>query len=55
LLASGSGDKTIKIWDKNTGGLLRTLTGHSNLVWAVAFDSAYLLASGSKKKKVMAV
>jgi WD40 repeat protein len=28
--------------DKNTGGLLRTLSGH-----AVAFDSTYLLASGS--------
>jgi len=29
-LASGSGDKTIKIWDSSTWSLKRTLTGHSD-------------------------
>jgi WD40 repeat protein len=52
LLASGFSDKTIKIWDKNTGDLLRTLTGHSERVNSVAFDSIYLLASGSRDKTV---
>ena len=37
VLASASDDKTIKLWDKNSAGLLRT----------VAFDSNYLVASGS--------
>jgi WD40 repeat protein len=39
ILYSGSLDKTIKLWNKNTGDLLRTLSGHGNLVWSVAFDS----------------
>jgi len=30
-----------------TGSLLRTITGHNNIVRSVAFDSTYLLASGS--------
>ncbi|MBO1058841.1 MAG: hypothetical protein HEQ27_20970, partial [Dolichospermum sp. JUN01] len=34
-LASGSGDKTIKLWNVKTGNLLQTLTGHSNLVISV--------------------
>jgi len=34
FLASGSRDKTIKLWDKKTGHLLRSLTGHSGVVWA---------------------
>jgi WD40 repeat protein len=27
ILVSGSGDSTIKLWKKNTGSLLRTLSG----------------------------
>ena len=27
ILASGSGDSTIKLWNKNTGDLLSTLSG----------------------------
>jgi len=48
MLASGSWDDTIKIWNKNSGDLLWTLTGHVDYVNSVAFDSTYLLASGSK-------
>ncbi|MDD1417536.1 serine/threonine protein kinase, partial [Dolichospermum sp. ST_con] len=35
ILASGSWDKTIKIWDINTGLALDTLTGHKLQVNAV--------------------
>jgi WD40 repeat protein len=30
LLASGSGDKTIKLWDVASGSLVRTLSGHTD-------------------------
>jgi len=38
LLASGSWDDTIKIWNLGSGRLLRTLTGHSDWVRSVAFS-----------------
>ncbi|PYH47089.1 putative wd40 protein [Aspergillus saccharolyticus JOP 1030-1] len=48
LLASGSQDKTIKLWDPATGALKHTLEGHSGLVQSVAFSAdGQLLASGS--------
>jgi hypothetical protein len=51
LLATGSADSTIRIWDPTTGQHLRTLTGHTNWVRSVAFgtltDGATLLATGS--------
>ena len=33
---SASGDKTLKMWDLQTGEALRTLEGHSGSVYAVA-------------------
>jgi hypothetical protein len=48
LLASGSADKTIKLWDVATGREVRTLTGHIDDVNSVAFSpDGRLLASGS--------
>ena len=38
LLASASSDKTIKLWEPQTGEQLRTLEGHSSLVNSVAFS-----------------
>lgn len=47
-LASGSFDKTIKIWDADTGALIKTLTGHSGNVRSIAFSpDGNRLASGS--------
>ncbi|TVY31795.1 putative E3 ubiquitin ligase complex SCF subunit [Lachnellula occidentalis] len=46
ILATGSYDSTIKIWDINTGECLRTLRGHTLGVRALQFDDTKLI-SGS--------
>ena len=55
LIASGSFDKTVKLWDPS-GKEIRTLNGpagHQNLVLAVAFSrNGQMLASGSQDKTV---
>ncbi|KAK4159680.1 WD40-repeat-containing domain protein [Cladorrhinum sp. PSN259] len=53
LLASGSYDKTVKIWDPATGKCVLTLKGHSNSVYSVAWSyDAARLASGSSDNTV---
>ncbi|KAB8237118.1 uncharacterized protein BDW43DRAFT_297519 [Aspergillus alliaceus] len=48
LLASGSYDDTIKLWDPSTGDLHQTIEGHSHWVQSVTFSSdSQLLASSS--------
>jgi len=37
VLASGSTDNDVKLWDIETGALVRALKGHSDWVAAVAF------------------
>jgi WD40 repeat protein len=37
-LASPSDDKTIRLWDAETGEHVRTLVGHTEFVMSVAFD-----------------
>jgi WD40 repeat protein len=57
LLASGSGDKTVRLWAPATGTQIgKPLTGHTDAVNSVAFgagpDGRLLLASGSGDKTV---
>jgi WD40 repeat protein len=47
-IATGGYDSTVKLWDVQTGELVRTHDSHENYVWAVAFspDSSRLAAGG---------
>ncbi len=36
FIVSGSGDRTVKVWEAETGNPLRSLEGHTGLVYAVA-------------------
>ncbi|WP_341531188.1 WD40 repeat domain-containing protein [Nostoc sp. UHCC 0302] len=53
LLVSGSWDQTIKIWQLETGKLLRTLKGHRDRVYAIALSpDGQIIASGSADKTI---
>ncbi|EED20910.1 G-protein beta WD-40 repeats containing protein, putative [Talaromyces stipitatus ATCC 10500] len=53
LVASGSHDGTIKLWNPVTSSLLRTLIGHTGWINAVVFSlNSKLIASGSRDKTV---
>ena len=53
-LASGSSDRTVKLWDVSTGECVATLEGHTSEVFSVAFDpSGGRLASGSADQTVI--
>ncbi|KAG9252899.1 putative wd40 repeat pf20 [Emericellopsis atlantica] len=53
LIASGSSDHTVKLWDTATGALEQTLAGHGDWVFSIAFSpDAKLIASGSGDRTV---
>ena len=54
LIVSGSGDKTLKIWDAETGQELETLKGHSEPIIAVLLSpDGKLIVSGSLDKTLI--
>ena len=50
-IVSGSSDKTIKIWDMNTGDCLQTLSGHNGRVGSVIIFKDKIV-SGSRGKTI---
>lgn len=53
ILASGSSDNTIKLWNLDKSEVIQTLKGHSDYVWAVALSpDGKILASGSRDKTI---
>ncbi|OLP19022.1 hypothetical protein BST81_07300 [Leptolyngbya sp. 'hensonii'] len=51
-IASGSDDKTLRLWDMSTAEQRTCLTGHSGFVKALAWSSEGILASGSQDRTV---
>ena len=48
LLATCSADQTVRLWNLDNGGALKTLSGHTDWVYALSFSSdGALVASGS--------
>src|SRR5271169_3086414 len=52
MLASGSWDKTIRLWDLRTGKVLQTLKAHTTSVSALGALGDGTLASGSWDKTI---
>ncbi len=53
MIVSGSVDKTVKLWNTNTGECIKTLTGHDDKVNSVNFSSDNkFIVSGSDDKRI---
>lgn len=52
-VASGSQDRIIRLWDRQTGTVIGRLSGHTNWIWSVSFSpNEPLLASGSEDRTI---
>lgn len=52
-IASGSNDRTIRIWRTDDGQLVRTMAGHKSAINAIAFSpQGHYLASGDRDGKI---
>jgi WD40 repeat protein len=52
-LVSGCHDRTVKLWDVQTGGVIKTFHGHSDEVWSVSTSSDHtMIASGSRDRTI---
>ena len=48
MIATGSGDKTVRLWDAATGKAMKTLSGHTDDVSALAYSpDGKVIATGS--------
>jgi WD40 repeat protein len=55
LIASGSRDHSVRLWDAESGELLRTLNGHTSDVFSVTFGAdSRVLYSGSRDQSIRA-
>jgi WD40 repeat protein len=53
ILASGSNDKTVKLWDWQTGNCISSLEGHTDFIYGIAFSpDGQILASASTDSSV---
>lgn len=53
IVASGSDDGTIELWDVKSGACLKNFTEHKNTVRSVAFSAdGLMLASGSEDETI---
>jgi WD40 repeat protein len=53
MIATGSRDRTIKLWNSATGEEILTLAGHKNTVTSVTFSSdGKTLVSGSEDNTI---
>ena len=54
MVASGSRDKIIKIWNIETGKVIRNLEEHTDTVWSICLSSnGKTLVSGSYDKYII--
>jgi hypothetical protein len=52
-LVSGSHDKTVKLWDMQTGGVVKTFQGHTGMCYSVSISpNCTTIASGSSDKTI---
>jgi len=53
LIASGSADRTVKVWDAATGLCLHTFRGHSNSVNIVTFSPDSRFCASASKREIL--